>query len=55
MAIQKSCLLMQIQDMDQNRYFFGMIDHEAIQARVDTHLGYSFCGKSFTLQTTKLS
>ena len=35
--IQKFHFLMQIQDMDQNSFFLGMVEHEAIQTQADSH------------------
>ena len=50
--IQKSHILMRIQDMDQNSFFLGTIKHEAIQAWADAHRQKSLCGKPVTLKTT---
>ena len=50
--IQKSCFLMQIQDMDQNSFFMGTIERVAIQAWADAHHQKSLCGKPVALITT---
>ena len=48
--IQKSRLLMRIQDMDQNSFLSGRIDCEAIQAQADAHHQKSLCGKPVTVK-----
>ena len=43
--IQRSLFLMQIQDMDHNSFFSGMIKHEAIHAWANAYRLKSLCGK----------
>ena len=51
MTIQKSFILLQIQDLDQSRFFLGTIDHEVMQACTKTHHPNSLCDKLIMLKT----
>ena len=54
MDIQKSRFLMQIQDMDQNSFFSGMIEHKAIytSTQADANHQKSLYDKPVMLKTT---
>ena len=53
--IQKSHFLMRIQDIDQNSFFLGMVEREAIQARADSQCQKSLCGKPVALKLPRPS